>query len=121
MQGITDAATHFQHHRLPEVFAGFDRREFSIPVHYPVACHPQAWAAGAVPFMVESALGLKPDAFEHRLHISQPVLPASVRELTLKNLRVSDATVNLALKRRNSGELRVERVHANGRLEVAIG
>src|SRR5947209_5354963 len=46
-EGIVAAAQHFEHCRLPEVFSGFPRREFHRPVRYPVACHPQAWAAGA--------------------------------------------------------------------------
>jgi glycogen debranching enzyme len=33
-------------HRLPEVFAGFDRTEARLPVEYPTVCQPQAWAAG---------------------------------------------------------------------------
>ncbi len=48
-EGIVDAAAQFPEYRLPEVFAGYDKSRFSIPVHYPVACHPQAWAAGSVP------------------------------------------------------------------------
>ncbi|TIO72646.1 MAG: amylo-alpha-1,6-glucosidase, partial [Mesorhizobium sp.] len=43
---IVEAAMHFRHHRLPEAMAGFQRNDFQVPVHYPVACHPQAWAAG---------------------------------------------------------------------------
>ena len=70
--GIVDAAKHFEHFRLPEVFAGFSRKESAIPVRYPVACHPQAWAAGSVPFMIESLLGLVPKAFENRLQIVRP-------------------------------------------------
>lgn len=121
MAGIVDAAVHFEHDRLPEVFAGFTRQEFSIPVHYPVACHPQAWAAGAVPFMVESALGLQPDAFNHRLQVSQPVLPESVNELTLKRLRVGDARVDLAFRRDSHGEVAVEALHTDGQLDLVIG
>jgi glycogen debranching enzyme len=43
--GVLDAATHFRHHRLPELYCGFgpDR----TPTTYPAACTPQAWAAGA--------------------------------------------------------------------------
>jgi glycogen debranching enzyme len=118
--GILDAAMHFENDRLPEVFAGFAREEFAIPVHYPVACHPQAWAAGAVPFMIESALGLRPDAFNHSLHISRPVLPDSVHELTLKQLRVGDATVDLMFKRSGRGEIVVEHVNSVGHLDVLI-
>ena len=89
--GIVDAAADFAHDRLPEVFAGFPRDEFAVPVPLPGCLSPQAWAAGAVPFMIECALGLRPDAFEHALHVSRPVLPDSVNALTLSQLRVGDA------------------------------
>ncbi|HEY8102197.1 MAG TPA: glycogen debranching N-terminal domain-containing protein [Burkholderiaceae bacterium] len=118
--GIIDAAIHFENDRLPEVFAGFARQEFAMPVRYPVACHPQAWAAGAVPFMIESALGLRPDAFNHALHISSPVLPDSVHELTLKHLRVGDATVDLMFKRNDHDEVAVEHEDNVGHLDVMI-
>jgi glycogen debranching enzyme len=117
MSGIVDAATHFDHDRLPEVFAGFDRRDFPVPVHYPVACHPQAWAAGAVPFMIESALGLTPDAFKRRLHISAPVLPASVETLTIDRLRVGEATARVVFARGPHG-IEVRDVKVNGTLDV---
>ena len=35
-------------HRLPELICGFHRRDGDAPTLYPVACAPQAWAAGAV-------------------------------------------------------------------------
>ncbi|HLX28124.1 MAG TPA: glycogen debranching N-terminal domain-containing protein [Casimicrobiaceae bacterium] len=120
LSGIVDAATHFEHDRLPEVFAGFARDAFAVPVHYPVACHPQAWAAGAVPFMLESALGLRPDAFEHALHISRPVLPDSVHALTLRQLRVGDATVDITFKRNDRGDIAVDHVDRKGRVDVTI-
>ena len=36
-------------------------------VQYPVACSPQAWAAGSMPYMLQHALGLHPHAFERQL------------------------------------------------------
>ena len=33
---------HFADYRLPELFGGFRRSEHGVPVHYPVACRPQA-------------------------------------------------------------------------------
>lgn len=44
--GLLDAAGHFAD-RLPELFGGFGRDEVPIPVPYPAACAPQAWAAAA--------------------------------------------------------------------------
>jgi glycogen debranching enzyme len=72
---IVEAAQHFEHYRLPEVFAGFERESYGVPVRYPVACHPQAWAAGAVPYLIQAVLGLTREAFERRLWIRHPVLP----------------------------------------------
>src|SRR5688500_4215358 len=56
--GFTDAAARILNamfdlseavdlHRLPELICGFDRRSDEHPTLYPVACAPQAWAAGA--------------------------------------------------------------------------
>ena len=44
---IYAAAAHF-HLRLPELFCGFPREPGEPPIAYPVACLPQAWAAGSV-------------------------------------------------------------------------
>jgi glycogen debranching enzyme len=44
--GLLDAAASFPFYRLPELFAGYRRRPYESPVPYPVACSPQAWAAG---------------------------------------------------------------------------
>ena len=45
--------------RLPELFAGFDRKHFPSPVPYPSSCTPQAWAAGA-PLMLARWLRQEP-------------------------------------------------------------
>ena len=44
--------------RLPEVFAGFPRDATGIPVRYPAALVPQAWAAGAPLLCLRTLLGL---------------------------------------------------------------
>ena len=77
--GILNAARNFEHFRLPEVFCGFSRKEYEVPVRYPVACHPQAWAAGATPFFVQSLLGITPAGFENKLYITDPVMPRFLR------------------------------------------
>jgi glycogen debranching enzyme len=75
--GIVEAAIRFDIYRIPELFAGFHRSQYYAPVRYPVACHPMAWAAGAIPFMMQTLLGLVPEAFEHRLRIVRPVFRTS--------------------------------------------
>jgi glycogen debranching enzyme len=65
---IIEAAAAFPGHRLPELFAGHARREASFPVPYPQANAPQAWASGAVVYLLETLLGVKPagDRLLHR-------------------------------------------------------
>ena len=53
------AAPYFEH-RLPEVFAGFPRRLTSVPVAFPTASRPQAWAAGAPLLLLTTLLHLRP-------------------------------------------------------------
>jgi glycogen debranching enzyme len=108
LDGLVQAASYFEHDRLPEVFAGFSRRLFTAPVRYPVACHPQAWAAGSVPFLLTTVLGLTPDAFAQRLRVVRPVLPLHVDELELRRLRLGAGSVDLRFRRRRDGVVDVE-------------
>jgi glycogen debranching enzyme len=116
---LVEASTDFPQQRLPECFAGYDRKVFGIPVRYPIACHPQAWAAGAIPHLTVSTLGLVPDAFERRLQIVRPRLPAFVDQVSLRDVPVADATADLTFWReRGRTEARVDAVH--GELDVRI-
>jgi glycogen debranching enzyme len=105
--GILHAARYFAHYRLPEVFAGFSRKDISVPVRYPVACHPQAWAAGSIPFLLTTLLGLSPEAFHGRLHVVNPMLPKQVNELEFKRIKLGRSSVDLRF-RRNGGKVDVE-------------
>ena len=59
------AATYFEH-RLPEVFAGFPVGLTTVPVAFPTASRPQAWAAGAPLLLLSTVLSLGPrDAEAH--------------------------------------------------------
>ena len=117
---ITKAALQFESNRLPELFAGFGSDEFAKPVAYPVACHPQAWAAGSVPFMLMELLGLVPRAFENRLVISRPVLPTSVNHLEMKRLRIGKARIDLTFDRVSNDKTKVEVTSNEGELTVEI-
>jgi glycogen debranching enzyme len=55
---ILESAGAFQSHRLPELFAGFDRAESAFPVQYIGANVPQAWAAGSVFSLLQAILGV---------------------------------------------------------------
>ena len=56
---ILTAAPYFEH-RLPEVFAGFPVSLTSVPVAFPTASRPQAWAAGAPLLLLSTVLNLMP-------------------------------------------------------------
>ncbi len=60
---VLGAASYFEY-RLPEVFAGYPLAEASVPVAYPTASRPQAWAAGAPLLLLSTVLGLCP-GFTH--------------------------------------------------------
>jgi glycogen debranching enzyme len=116
---IAEAAMHFEHYRLPEVFAGFRRQEYGVPVRYPVACHPQAWASGAVPYLVEALLGLVPEAFERRLRVVRPILPDFIDRLEVRRLRVGEARASLKFERISDG-VAVKVLDVAGDLDVII-
>ncbi len=56
---ILHAAPYFEH-RLPEVFAGYPRSMTSVPVAFPTASRPQAWAAGTPLLLLSTLLDLQP-------------------------------------------------------------
>ncbi|HEX9044915.1 MAG TPA: glycogen debranching N-terminal domain-containing protein [Candidatus Limnocylindrales bacterium] len=119
VDGIVAAAMDFPVYRLPEVFAGFARRRFDRPVRYPVACHPQAWAAGSVPYLLQSNLGIRADAFNGRLYVERPRMPSFVDHIELQGIRVGRGTVDLAFDRAGAGAT-VSAARADG-VEVVTG
>lgn len=117
--GIIEAAMHFEHYRLPELFAGFRREDYKVPVRYPVACHPQAWAAVTVPYLIETLLGFAPEAFENRLRIIRPMLPDFLNYIEVRGLRVGKATADLRFERTAKGT-DVQILKVNGQLDVTV-
>jgi glycogen debranching enzyme len=106
--GLFEAAVDFPGHRLPELFAGFSRSRFESPVPYPVACHPQAWAAGAIPSMLATMLGLEPYGFDRRLVVRRPRLPSWLPSVVLRGLRVGGRAADLRFSRDGGGSTRLE-------------
>jgi glycogen debranching enzyme len=79
---LMEAAGHFGY-RLPEAFAGYPRSQTRVPVEYPSACSPQAWAAGAPLLLMRIMLGLEPTA--NGLAV-RPHLPAETNRLVLRGI-----------------------------------
>ena len=120
LHSLYETAIHFRDYRLPELFCGFTRQSKGEPVHYPVSCSPQAWAAGAPFLMLTGLLGIQPKAQERKLAIVDPHLPAFINWLRLENLRVGDSRLTLEFNRQD------QRTHCNvvdvsgEKLEVSI-
>ena len=100
---IFEASQHFAEFRLPELFCGFDRDVSAVPVPYPVACSPQAWAAGSLFLFLETMLGLRPHASAGELELAKPELPDWLAKVTVANLRVGDGDVDLLFHRWRGG------------------
>ncbi len=96
---VLEAAQNFPEYRLPELFCGFDREDSHVPVPYPVACSPQAWAAGSSFLFLSTMLGLRAHADAGELELLHPHLPDWLGKVTLTNLRVGEASVDLLFHR----------------------
>ena len=84
-EGILDAVSYFDDHRVPELFCGFPKERNKAPVPYPVACIPQAWSSASIFLMLKSLLGLRVDARNKTVCFDNPVLPERVGELVIEN------------------------------------
>jgi glycogen debranching enzyme len=69
---ILAAAPHFEH-RLPEVFAGYPASVTSVPVAFPTASRPQAWAAGAPLLLLTTLLDLSPGRTEAHVEMASDI------------------------------------------------
>ncbi|MCL4313101.1 MAG: amylo-alpha-1,6-glucosidase [Actinobacteria bacterium] len=118
-RAIFDAAQRFLSRRLPELFAGLSRDEGSFPVQYLGANVPQAWAAGAVVHLLSSLLGLRADAPNHTL-VVEPALPNWLTELSVENLSVGDAAVDLKVRREADNRHSLEVTKRKGDIEVRL-
>ena len=103
LTGMLDSSLFFDLHRLPELFCGFDRRPGQGPTLYPVACSPQAWAAGAVFLLMEACLGISIRSSPPMVLFRRTALPHSLPVVRIRNLLVGDASVDLAIQRTKVG------------------
>ena len=118
-EGLLEAASHFTDYRLPELFAGFSREDYSIPVPYPVACHPQAWAAGSIPYLLRGGLGLVPDGLERRLRVVRPSLPRWLTHVEVSGLEIAGSTIDLVFERA-ANRVTLADVRIEGDVDVAL-
>lgn len=116
---LYDAAASFRDQRVPELYCGYERDPAEAsPVGYPVACSPQAWAAGALPYALWQILGLRARALEQKLVVDRPCLPRQVQWLEIHGLTLGDHTVDLRFERGASGEVEVRAIGGDKALSV---
>jgi glycogen debranching enzyme len=113
MSDLFEASQRFDY-RMPELLCGFERERDAPPIAYPVACMPQAWAAGSTFMMLQSALGLTIDAGRREVRLVRPCLPKEIQHLRLSGLDVCGARVDIDV-RRMAGEIAVTLGHRSDR------
>ena len=97
-EGMFAASQFVELHRLPELFCGFPRRPGEGPTLYPIACAPQAWAAGSLFLMLQACLGIEIDGARQEVAFRHPVLPEALPGLRIINLGVGDGSVDLLIE-----------------------
>ncbi|MGI0484110.1 glycogen debranching N-terminal domain-containing protein [Pantanalinema rosaneae CENA516] len=97
-EGIFNAAQHFASYRIPELYSGVSRAVGAFPAPYQQANVPQGWAAASVFQLLQALLGLQADA-PHGILQVDPVLPEWLPDVTLRNLKVGGACVDLTFWR----------------------
>lgn len=94
-RGYFDLAELFIENRIPEAVGGITHDEnHPHPGVYPHANAPQSWSASSTILMIQALLGIRPIAWAHLLLID-PHLPDWLPDITLRNLRVGDALIDL--------------------------
>lgn len=116
-EGLFAASTYIELRRLPELFCGFPRQRSTGPTFYPVACSPQAWAAGTPISLLQSCVGLsfRPGAGE--IELDRPCLPDFLSEVTLRRIRCGETAIDVVL-RRSGDEIVVSALKGNADVDV---
>jgi glycogen debranching enzyme len=117
--GLFQAVLHWDGLRMPELFCGFPRQPGYGPTRYPVACSPQAWAAGVVFELVSGMLGFMPDARRNQLTLDRPILPTWLNWVEVRNLQFRGSRLSFIVERGRQGSA-VELLGREGDAEVLI-
>lgn len=101
ISGLIEASHSFEYERIPELFCGYSSEEGN-PVPYPVACSPQAWAAGTPLTFIRTMLGIYPNITNEDLIIAPQLLP-EMSEMSLENLPLGDGYLSLRVTQNSNG------------------
>jgi glycogen debranching enzyme len=117
LMSLLDLSSSVELQRLPELICGVDRRPGQGPTLYPVACSPQAWAAGTVFMLLQACLGLGVEVKQRRIIFDRPYLPKGIPQLWINDLRIEDCRLSISMER-DAGPVRIQVVEKHG--EVAV-
>ncbi|HEV8583929.1 MAG TPA: amylo-alpha-1,6-glucosidase [Methylomirabilota bacterium] len=117
--GLFESILEFENLRMPELFCGFPRVAGYAPTRYPVACSPQAWAAGVVFQLIGAMLGLRPDAADNQITLVRPTLPGWLTWLEVRGLRVSKSRLGMRVSQGHDGAS-VELLAREGDVELVV-
>ena len=98
-EAIFRAASYFAMNQLPELYAGVQKDASNFPVQYLGANVPQGWAAGSIFTLLQTILGIQPDAPNGVLYVD-PLLPPWLPDVTLRGLEVGSKTFDICFQRR---------------------
>jgi len=106
--------------RLPELFCGFSRAGGEPPIAYPVACLPQAWAAGSAFMLLQACLGIRIDGWCGQVSINQPRLPTGIDRLSVENLRIGTGHVTLRFHRVDHHVVALSETSSDDHISVVV-
>ncbi|MBI4729103.1 MAG: amylo-alpha-1,6-glucosidase [Acidobacteria bacterium] len=113
------AGSFFRDARFPELFCGFSREDVPVPVEYPVACRPQAWATGAPLLMMRSYAGMRAEAPSGQFGVVRPQLPFWLERAEIIGMMVGDVRLDLLFTCHN-GVTGVQVTRRDGDLDVVV-
>jgi glycogen debranching enzyme len=116
-RAIFETSTLFEYNRLPECLSGHPRdAEHPFPALYPKTNWPQAWSASSLFSIMQAILGIYPYAPTNILFLD-PHLPDWLPDITVRNLHVGKATVDIRFYRKGKAT-HFEVVGKRGKLHI---
>jgi glycogen debranching enzyme len=117
--GLFESVLQFENLRMPELFCGFTRVPGHGPTRYPVACSPQAWAAGVVFHLVTGMLALRPSAADNQLTLARPTLPPWLTWIEVRGLRIAKSRLAVRVTQ-GTDNAAVELLARDGDAELVV-
>jgi len=83
--------------RLPELFSGIDRSEFTGVVSYPTSCSPQAWAAASPLMLLRTLLRIDPWVPYGKVWVA-PAIPEQIGHLRVDRIPLGGSRMSVAVE-----------------------